>query len=142
MTLASTEVDRSIEQQSIKKNFLIVKSTKSYKEAEDFASAIATMTNIKYIRDKHYNKELGLSQGKSLCEDANFEYPCYFSRGRYDDGVYVSIEYSSAYGGFQKSYYLVMIASGKYAKDIVKDIKKYVPDTYVKHSSVYLGCMH
>ena len=106
--LFATEVDVSIKAQSVDKDFLIVKSTRSYTEATRFANDISTMTNIKYIRDKHYNKELGLSQDKSLCEDANFEYPCYFSRGRYDDGVYVSVEYSNTYGGFTKGYYLVM----------------------------------
>ena len=85
MGLFATEVDVSIKAQSLDKDFLIVKSTRSYTEAKNFANDIATLTNIKYIRDKHYNKELGLSQDKLLCEDANFEYPsCYFSRGRYD----------------------------------------------------------
>ena len=58
------------------------------------------------------------------------------------DGVYVSIEYSDTYGGFAKGYYLVMIASGKYAKLVLDDVKKHVSDAYVKRSSVYMGCMH
>jgi len=140
--LFAIELDVNVQQPSIKKDFLIVKSTKSYQDAENFAIDLAAKTNVKYLRDKHYNKELGLSQEKTLCEDAGFEYPCYFSRGRYDDGIYISLEYSNAYGSFAKGYFLVMIASGKYAKPALVDMKTYVPDAYVKHSSVYLGCMH
>lgn len=123
----------------VKKNFLIAKSTKSYKEAEDFAVDLSDSAGLTYMRSTHYNKALGLSHSKTLCEDANQNYPCYIARG-YKDGVYVSIEYTDAYDGFTKGYYVVMVANGIYAKQNLKKIKKYVPDAYVKNIRLWAGC--
>lgn len=132
-----------IDEQSVKKHFLIAKSTKNYTEAKAFASKLSTQTHIKLnLREMHYNKALGLTQSQKVCEENSFEYPCYWSRGRYDDGVYISVEYSDAYLGFSKGYYIVIVASGEYAKRTLRSIKPFVKDAYVKSTKIYMGCMH
>ena len=140
--LFSTELDVNIQQQSIKKDFLIIKSTKSYTEAENFAEEIATRMEMKYMKEVQYSKEIGLTHSKKMCKEGYLEYPCYVARGRYDDGVYISIEYSNAYAGFTKGYYLVVVASGSYAKTVLKKVNKYEPSAYVKSASIYMGCIH
>lgn len=142
MGLFATELDVPIQQQSIKKDFLIVKSTTGYKEAEDFAEEVATRMDIKYMKEVEYSKETGLTHSKEMCEEGRLEYPCHVGRGRYDDGVYVSIEYSNVYEGFAKGYYLVIVASGSYAKTTLKKVKRYEPSAYVKSADIYMGCIH
>ena len=140
--LSATEVNTQIQQQSIKKDFLIMKSTKSYTEAENFAEEVAIRMEMKYMKEVQYSKETGLTYSRKMCEEGYLEYPCYVARGRYDDGMYISIEYSNAYEGFAKGYYLVIVASGNYAKTILKKVKKYESSAYVKSASIYMGCIH
>ena len=140
MGLFGVELD--MQQPSIKKDFLIVKSTKSYKEAESFAGKLATRMDMKYMKEVQFNKETGLTHSKKMCKEGRLEYPCYVSRGRYDDGVYVSVEYSNDYAGFARGYYLVIVASGSYAKTTLKQIKRYEPSAYVKSATIYMGCIH
>jgi hypothetical protein len=98
------------------------------------------------LRDLKKNPDTGLSWNKKICEDEWDEYPCYVARGRYDDGDYVSIEYSDAYSGFQKGYYIVIISSGEKGVPEIKSAlikaKKYYKDAYAKTTKVYVGCMH
>jgi len=128
---------------NITKSFLVAKSTKSYNEAKKFAKALSLKSGIKIdLRGLLFNADIGLTESKKECIDNGFEYPCYTPRGRYDDGAYISIEYSSAYERFSKGYYVVMVNSGEISKRFLEKIKTYVPDAYVKKSSVYMGCMH
>lgn len=68
----------------------------------------------------------------------------YIPRGRYDNGEYISIEYSSSFENFTQGFYIVVISSGE-AKEVEKLLpmaKKYSKDAYAKKSDVYMGCMH
>ena len=137
------DVNAFLGAQSVKKQFLIAKSTKSYKESKQFATNLAKKTGIRLnFRGLSYNKSIMLSESKKVCDDNNFEYPCYAARGRYDDGIYISIEHSGVYENFSNGYYIVMVASGKEATGILKQIKIVVKDAYIKTSKVYMGCMH
>jgi hypothetical protein len=72
------------------------------------------------------------------------EYPQYYSRGRYDNGEYISIEYSNAFTGFAKGYYIVVAYSGENieAKKTLKKVKPFFKSAYIKQTDVYIGCMH
>ena len=141
--LQANEIDTLIESQLVQKQFLIVKSTKSYQEAKAFAKKISKQTGIPLnLQNLSYDKENLLTLPKDVCEDNGFEFPCYWARGRYDDGVYVSIEHSSAYEEFRNGYYIVMVASGENVKGILKKVKKVVKDAYIKTSKIYMGCVH
>jgi hypothetical protein len=73
-------------------------------------------------------------------------HPCYWPRGRFDDGVYVSIEYSTGYKGFKDGLYIVILANGGAEDDNVKAALRHArniyPDAHVKTTPVYLGCVH
>ena len=105
--------------------------------------------NLKFkldFRGLNSDKTLGLTSNKTACEEEGFDYPCYVPRGRWNNGVYISIEYSSGYEGFKSDYYVVIAASGEKNDQSLKEklpfIKKIVPDAYLKNSKVYMGCVH
>jgi hypothetical protein len=127
------------------KRFVIVQSTKSYADAKTTAIKASKQLNIKLdLRGLVPNKKTGLTDTKANCEEGGIgEYPCYYSRGRYDDGQYVSIEWSGAFPEFAKGYYIVIVASGdEDARTVLPKAKKIFKDAYAKKAKVYLGCMH
>ncbi len=141
--LQANDITSSIEKMSIKKEFLIAKSTTNYQEAKHFAKRLSHSTGIRLdFRGLNYNKKLMLSASKNICQKEYFDFPCYIARGRYDDGVYISIEYSGAYENFKDGYYIVIVDSGTSAKRTLNQVKRVVTDAYVKTSKVYMGCMH
>ena len=128
----------------VTKGFVIARSTKDYAAAKQTAEQASKKLNLKLdLRELKPHKKNGLTYSKKDCENEG-GYPCYISRGRYDDGDYVSIEWSNAFDGFTKGYYIVILASGN-KEDINSTLtkaKKFYKDAYVKQTSVYIGCMH
>ena len=138
-------VDNAIADPNVKKYFLIALSTKSYKEAKSFANKLSNQSSIVLnLRGLKVNNKIALTYSKQECVSDWGEYPCYIARGRYDDGIYISIERSDAYSGFKAGYYIVVVASGErsISKSALKTIKPIVSDAYIKSSKVYMGCMH
>lgn len=137
-------MDKTVDQQSVSKSILIVKSTKSYEEAKKIAEKLSKESGLKLdLRGVIYNGEIMLSETEDVCRESGFEYPCYVARGRYDDGVYLSVESSDAYEGFASGYYIVVAASmEEIDKETLQKLKRYVPDAYVKRTLVYMGCIH
>jgi hypothetical protein len=128
-----------------KKSFVIIQSTKNYTAAKATASKASKTLKLKLdLRNLKPHKTAGLTNGKKECEDNGWEYPCYESRGRYDDGEYVSIEWSNAFKNFTKGYYIVIVYSGnkKEANTYLKKVKNVFVDAYAKEDEVYMGCMH
>lgn len=129
----------------IKKYFTIAASTKDYSVAKRKAFKVAEQLDIKLdLRNLHPRKE-GLSFPDSVCINNGWEAPCYVARGRWDDGEYVSIEWSDAFSGFSKGYYIVVVSSGddlERMKTRLNVVKRFVSDAYIKSTDVYIGCMH
>ena len=147
LTVHSNAQDAQQEEMFVEKEFVIIRSTADYEAALQTARSAATQLQLKLdLRDLKKNKESGLSFSKKICEEEWEEYPCYVARGRWDDGEYISIEYSDAYNGFRKGYYIVIIAGDEKGDAAVKTIlqkaKKYYKDAYSKTTKVYIGCMH
>jgi len=127
----------------IKKQFLIIKATKSYQEAKQVAEKLSQRLNIKLdLRNLQYHEKNFLTMPQKDCKANEADYPCYVPRGRYDDGIYISIEHSNSYENFKDGYYIVIAASGDDAKEYLKPVKEVVKDAYVKSSKVYMGCLH
>jgi hypothetical protein len=127
-------------------SFVIVKSTARYRAAADFARAASRELGVKLdLRGLHPDPTLGLTFPREQCEDDG-EFPCYWPRGRFDDGVYLSVEHSSAYVGFRQDRYIVVLANGsRFHRPLLAALKKArarYPDAYLKTTSVYLGCVH
>lgn len=138
----------------IQKDFVIILSSKDYNSAYKIAVEASKKLDIKLdLRDliPCNDSILGLTFKPEVCIEYTKEYEtidstCYIARGRFDDGVYVSIEYSSAYLNFREGYYIVIIGSGE-TKDAslvntIKTAKKVYKDAYIKTSKVYMCCMH
>jgi hypothetical protein len=103
----------------VNKHFCIILSTKSYVEAKKVAEQAAKKYKIKIdYRDLLPNKKIGLTYNKADCEAQGWDYPAYYSRGKEDEGEYISIEYSNAFEGFTKGYYIVIVAHGNKASCI------------------------
>ncbi len=126
------------------KRFVIILSTKDYTKAK--AAAIKASWELSQkldLRELKPNKKNGLTYSRKDCESEG-GYPCYICRGRYDDGDYVSIEWSDAFKGFAKGFYIVVAYSGnkKEATTVLTKAKTIFKDAYIKKSEVYIGCMH
>jgi uncharacterized protein YxeA len=132
------------EQPYTNKSFVIIQSTKDYKKAK--GEAIKASQQLKQqldLRALTPNGKAGLTYSEKECENEG-GYPCYIARGRYDDGDYVSIEWSNAFTGFAKGYYIVVVYSGNTAAAsiVLSKAKKIFKDAYTKQARVYIGCMH
>ena len=131
----------------VDKAFLIAGSHTDYAAALNQANKVAAGTGLRLdLRGLKPAKAAGLSFADSSCVEEFGEAPCYVARGRYDDGVYVSIEYSSAYEGFRQGYYIVVAASGEPGSAELRTtqakVRRIEPTAYVKKSKVYICCMH
>ena len=131
----------------VRKAFVILKTTPSYAEARAVAAAAAERLAIKMdLRELVPDREMGLTFSEEACKNEFGEFPCYVPRGRWDDGVYISIEHSSSYEGFEEGQYVVMLASGaprdRAIGAAVRRAKSEYPDVVVKTAPVYLGCIH
>lgn len=131
-----------------KKYFLIAASTKNYSEAIKKATSISKDLNLKLkLRDLiEYKANEGLTWNKSICEEGNRDYPCYFERGNADDGNYISIEWSSAYKEFTKGLYLVVVSSqtenNSELKLLLIKTQTIVPNAFIKSAITFQGCLH
>lgn len=142
--LFSEEIDYYVDT-----DFIIVFSSKSYNAAYDKAVKVSKKINYKIdLRNLECNKDIGLSYTRDFLENEEFggnigTYPWYDPRGRFDDGSYISIEYSNKYEGFSKGYYIVVASSGTKGtlKYELKKIKEKIPDAYIKTSKIYMGPM-
>lgn len=140
----------------VKKYFLILQSTKDYPSALQTAKNAAKSLKLDLdlrglipVKDTNTGLNLPVDSCLKYAREAGEEDPdssCYMARGRYDDGIYVSIEYSNAIFGFAKGYYIVVAGSGvKADQPLVATLKKaraQYADAYLKASTVYVCCMH
>ena len=147
--LAEPMVDDVVNDQYQDVTFVIAASEKTYSQAVHKAASLSEKSGILYNTNgvnfdpQHKDDNGGLTYPKHQCESNNWGYPCYVSRGRWDEGMYITVEYSSAIQGFTPGLYVVIAASGK--KDTLvpsfNTVKHFVPDAYMKTASVYVGCM-
>jgi hypothetical protein len=127
------------------KEFVILKSTPAFKEATRFAAkAAAELGVVLNLRGLHPNLRTGLTFSKEECTRSEYPYPCYLPRGRWDDGTYVSVEWSSKYDLFPPGLYVVMIASGlpgsSETRRMLAAARRAYPAAYAKRAKVYVGC--
>ena len=131
----------------VRKSFVILKATASYADAGRWRRRRPSgwrsgSTCATWRRDR----TMGLTFPEDDCRNEFGEFPCYVARGRWDDGVYLSVEHSSSYEGFEEGQYLVVLASGS-PRDrgvgaALRRAKGSFPETIVKTAPVYVGCIH
>ena len=131
----------------VRKSFVILKSTASYADARTLAAEAAERLAIRLdLRNLAPDLTMGLTFPEDDCRNEFGEFPCYVARGRWDDGVYLSVEHSSSYEGFEEGQYLVVLASGSPRDRVVgaalRRAKGSFPETTVKTAPIYVGCLH
>ena len=98
------------------------------------------------LRGLEYNEEIGLTFSKTDCKEEKIDYPWYRRRGFYDEGEYVSIEYTTDYEGFSPELYIIIVSSHKKGSQKLSDAliytKKFYKNAYIKYSEFYMGCGH
>ena len=95
--------------------FVILRSTPDYAEARRVAERAASRLGIPLnLRGLIHDPAHGLAWRKEECDqDGLSPFPCYLARGRFDPGVYMSVERSDAYASFRPGYFIVIAASGE-----------------------------
>ena len=136
------------------KEFLLILSTKSYQSALKTAREASKKLNLK-LDLRGLKEDTASRQGLTLQSDTCIKLTkqfgisdstCYLARGKWDDGIYISIEYSNSYNSFTNGYYIVMVGSSfkqynKLKKELPK-VRKTYKDAYIKTSKVYMCCSH
>lgn len=150
--LFALDTTPSVEEQTATKAFVIAGSYKEYGDALKKAQLAAEKMGYPLkLNGLSPHPKTGLTHTKEFCEaeegGISEEYPCYWPRGRWDDGKYVSIEYSSAFTHFSPNYYIVVVANDNIDSPDIRDALKLAKskgfkDAYAKTDKVYLGCMH
>ena len=127
-------------------SFVVVYSTPSYDSASAFANEAADRLEIPVdLRGLVFDRQHGLSWSRQECEGEPFaEFPCYFPRGRYDEGVYLSIEISDSYDSLEPGEFLVIAASGEpeEMEAALVSVREVIADAYIKTEKIYFGGMH
>jgi len=129
------------------KEFVILKSTPAFKEATQSAAKAAAALGVALnLRGLSPELRTGLTLSREDCARSELPYPCYVPRGRWDDGVYVSVEWSSEYAFSARGLYVVMVASGAAGsgetRRMLEATRRFYPDAYAKQARVYVGCAH
>ena len=144
---APSTATRTPDPDVVSKAFVILEATASYDEARAAAAAAAESLAIRMdLRGLSPDRTIGLTLSEADCADECGEFPCSVPRGRWDDGVYLSVEHSSSYAGFDENQYLVVLASGaphdRGVRAALRRAKSAYPAAFVKTVPVYLGCIH
>ena len=154
-TVASEQTFADVDWQTFEEDmtkdfsFVILISTKSYDAALERAIEASEKLNYPLnLRELHENDAIGLSFSKEICEEeicgGGLDYPIYIPRSDWGDSKYISIEYSDAFEGFTKGYYIVIAASGEKGAPAVsqalEESRAFYQDAYAKTCGVWMGC--
>lgn len=140
----TTEYDAWIRENTWTKSFLVVGTYRSYAGARQASERLRERTGLE-VQSKADLVEAGQpTYTREVCEENGWDYPCYFARGRYDDGVYLSVEPSDQYDGMVKGYFVVIAASGN-EEDVraaARDLAEKRIKSMLRRSEVWMGCIH
>ena len=136
--------EQGIDSKVQKKSLVIISSTKDYSSALRVAQDASKKTAIPLnLRDLSENKKTGLSFSNKICMEGPVqEYPCYQKRGKFDDGKYISIEYSSNYTEMAPNLYIVIAYSGSdvnESKSTLEKVKSFYNDAFQKNVKIYMA---
>lgn len=120
---------------------LILKSTKDYNEALNFAHDATKKLRLEFDNEnKRYSKEKGIYFEGIEDDDYNGGY---YPR-RYDEES-ISLENSSGYEAFSDGFIIVVggiYNDRKSSKQALGKVKTIYPDAYIKKTKMWMGCIH
>lgn len=142
LTFASVSIGQEQEMYA-EKHYVVLGEYRSYskslKKAQKYANQIPAPLNLRNLIP---DPEVGLTSNE-VCECG--EKHGYISRGRYDDGTYISIEFSKGlYEQETDGYYVVVLYSGSSVEaiQICDESREKIKKIKVIKGKVYMGCMH
>jgi hypothetical protein len=128
-------------------DFLMLAVTDDYGAAYTMALEVATRLDLRLdLRELIYDVTHGLTWSPEQCDEETWEYPCYIARGRFDDGVYVSVEPADVYDYGMSGQYVVIAASGDQHEEgfrtALNHAQRLYPEATVHTVPVFMGCVH
>ncbi|TNE76390.1 MAG: hypothetical protein EP333_02670 [Bacteroidetes bacterium] len=142
LTFASVSIGQE-EEMYAEKYYVVLGEYRSYskalRKAQKNANQIPSPLNLRNLIP---DTEIGLTSNE-VCGCG--EKHGYIPRGRYDDGKYISIEFSNGlYDQETDGYYVVVLYSGssEEAKQIFDQSREKIKNIKVINGKVYMGCMH
>ncbi len=121
---------------------LILKSTKDYNEAVNFATEGSGKLGLKFDNeDKLYSEQKGIYFSEDIDDVL---YRGEYAPRRYAE-EYISLENSDHYKGFTDGYIIVVagIYGGKEdSEEVLSKVRKFYKDAYVKKTVMWMGCIH
>ena len=140
-------VEEMVAEQTVAKEFVVVRATESLPESIAMGQSIAASLGLTFdLRGLEEAESGEPSLSREVCEENGWEYPCYVQRGRYDDGIYLSLEPASTFAPGAARGYVVVLASavpGDRRLDAAFEKARAAglePERLQRDA--YLGCMH
>lgn len=129
------------------KAFVVLGTHETFAKAREAASNAAGVLGLHLdTRGLTANATTGLTFSREDCRGSDWEYPCYLARGRYDDGVWLSVEFSTAYKGLAPGRFVLIAASGSPTDPLLpvalSRVKQVYPDARLVTAPIYMGCLH
>jgi hypothetical protein len=140
----------SVEQQTLPRWVVILGAYKNFPEAKEDAQKFAQASKVPFTMNGM------IFDKKGLRYPDNFDDPLwageYLARrgnagwsGKQELEQHISVEKSEGYEGFAKGLYIVVGFIAENSKDglaQVERFKPHAPQTYVKKTRIYMGCLH
>jgi hypothetical protein len=129
------------------KDFVVLPAIASYAEARRVAGTAARRLGLKLdLRRASPDGHGGLTFSPADCEANDWEHPCYVTRGRYDDGAYVSIDEARRFFEGEEEGYLVILGSGPKndpsVRAVAEKARALFPSAELRTDDVWQGCIH
>jgi len=145
--LATFLLNISVNAQTETKGYVVISTSTDYqtslKKAKKAADKLGYMLDLRGLSE---NSTIGLTMDKSICDESGYDFPAYQTRGKFDDGNYVSIEFSNGFENCEKGKYFVVVASGQKGspklKKAFKKTKKKYKKAKMKYAKISLACSH
>lgn len=131
----------------VEKDFLVLPVVGSYVEARRVAALAARRLGLKLdLRGARPTAKGGLTFSRAECDANDWDYPCYVSRGRYDDGAYVSVDEAGSFFDGEERGYLVILGSGPKddpaTRALLEKARSPFPKAEIRTDDVSLACIH
>ena len=131
----------------VEKDFVVLPAIASYTEAHQIARTAARRLGLKLdlrrARPDGYGR---LTFPAADCKANNRAYPCFVSRGRQDDGTYVSVDVADRFFDNEARGYLVILGSGPKddpaTRALAEKARSLFPLAELRTDDVWQGGLH
>ena len=131
----------------VEKDFVVLPAIASYTEAHRIARTAARRLGLKLdlrrARPDGYGR---LTFPLADCQANDWAYPCFVSRGREDDGTYVSVDVAERFFDAEARGYLVILGSGPKGdpstRALAEKARSLFPLAELRTDEVWRGCIH